>query len=90
MEKLEILSASELINMPQMRDKKFKHVESNKTLLIDTSMSGHWYEIDLDEINDHAGLLHWTLHLLEKRWFDGLTARQFILRVSEIKGWRFQ
>lgn len=84
-----VLSLSSMLDRIDKTRSMFEHVKENGTLKIATEQNGYWYEIDLETINSHSDLIGWTLHLLEKAWFDVHMARTFILVVAEIKGWNF-
>jgi hypothetical protein len=58
------------------------HVLSNRTLLLRFDYD---YEVDLDEINSEADLLHWTLHFREKVWMTTERLGCFIETVAAIK-----
>lgn len=45
------------------------------------------YHIEMSRIKNHASLLNWIHHLIEKPWMDTDHLGRFIEMVCKIKGW---
>lgn len=48
---------------------------------------GDDYPVALDRIDTPEKLVVWLHHLAEKLWFDGLTCRELVEKVSDHFGW---
>jgi hypothetical protein len=72
-------------SMEQWYDRRFIYCKDNETLLL---CFLYPYEVDLDRITKPEDLLSWVNHLCGKVWMDTLAIREFIRRVSELKGFR--
>jgi hypothetical protein len=78
----------ELLKKSQKCDRLMKRIfVHNKKRNTFTINATYAYEISLDRIPTPLALLHWAWHLCEKNWMPQTFVRQFIGRVSDIKGW---
>ncbi len=60
------------------------------SVIIRTEWHKEWggcYDFALDRIDTPEKLLGWVHHLCGKKWFDPLTAREFVEKISDHFGW---
>lgn len=72
------------IENSKLMDAIFIHVKRSNTIAINST---YCYEIGLERIPTPMALLHWSHHLCEKTWMPKEFIREFMRRVSAIKGW---
>ena len=68
----------------KLMDAIFVHHKRSNTLAVNST---YCYEIGLERIPTPMALLHWSHHLCEKTWMPKEFIREFMRRVSAIKGW---
>jgi hypothetical protein len=68
----------------ELLDEIFVHCKRSNTITINST---YGYVIGLERITTPLALLHWVAHLCQKNWMPREFVRQFIVRVSRIKGW---
>lgn len=80
----------ELEKMEQAREAKMNAIftidKADGVLIINVDYP---YCIELSRLKSKNDVLAWVLHLCEKVWIDTDILREFIERVFELRGWRY-